>query len=627
MVCLANSSFSSHIVGGDMTYRCLGNNTYEIRLELFRDCLGGNPQALVNDAPASISIYNGSNLFLIDSNLNASFQIQVPANFSNDCVLNPPATCLNKIVFVKVVTLPPSNQPYTIMYQRCCRNDGINNISNPGGTGATYSCVIPTSANAICNNSSEFLNFPPQIICVNNPLIYNHSAFDLDGDSLSYEFCDAFEGGSDQNPKPSFLGFTIPLVQTVNYISPYNAINPMIGNPTIQINPMTGLVTGTPNLLGRYVVNVCCHEWRNGVIINTNKREFQFVVTDCSKAVVANIPQLSEEPNTYIISCKTKTVNFLNISTGGFEYRWDFGDKTTTNDTSSLLSPTYVYPDTGSYVVKLVVNPGSSCPDSIERIVKVYPDFNANATFNGKLCPDEPISFFDLSTATFNPINYWKWNFDDGSPFSFLQNPTHIFSNVGKTFNVTLISGSAFGCRDTATVPINIPAVNVFAGLDTTVVRDIIFNLNGTGALSYTWSPSTYLNNPFVSNPSANFPTPGLYPHEVTGITANGCVDKDTINITVANWPYLNLPNAFSPNGDGKNDIFKILNAGYSKLNYFRIFNRWGQEIFFSNNFRLGWDGTFKRRLCDLGTYFWVVGVVGPDGKEYKFKGDVNIIN
>jgi PKD repeat protein len=263
--------------------------------------------------------------------------------------------------------------------QRCCRNESINNILIPGTTGATYFCTIPPG---ICNNSADFNNLPPQIICVNNPFVYDHSATDLDGDSLSYEFCDAMNGASTNDPKPVITSAQLPGVPTVNYKTPYSAGVPMAGNPVIKIDPVTGLITGTPNIQGRFVVNVCVNEWRNGSIINTTRREFQFVVTNCSKAVIANVPQLPLEPNTYIINCKSKTVSFTNNSQGGFSYFWDFGVSGVSDDTSNAFQPTYTYPDTGTYKIKLVVNRGTTCPDSIERLVKIYPDFSTAFDYN-----------------------------------------------------------------------------------------------------------------------------------------------------------------------------------------------------------------------------------------------------
>lgn len=619
---------ASHIVGGEISYVCLGNNTYQFTVNIYRDCLppsqgGGNPSALQNDDPGFFSIYNGNAFFSFDS---VYFQtsLTVPTNFSNDCITNPPATCLNRIQFIFVKVLPPSVNPYTVVYQRCCRNETINNIINPGTTGASYTCVVPPS-NVICNNSAKFVNYPPQIICINNPFIYDHSAIDPDGDSLNYYFCDAIKGGDANNPKPLLIGGGIPFFTSVNYRSPYSPTNPMGGNPVLKIDPKTGIITGTPNIQGRFVVNVCCDEYRNGVLINTAKREFQFVVTNCSKAVVANMPQFSEEQNTYIVNCKSFNVHFFNHSTGGFKYFWDFGVPGISTDTSSLFEPNFTYPDTGTYYVKLLVNQGSTCPDSIVRIVKIYPDFKSDFEYSGLLCPNTPINFFDKSTSTSGNINYWKWNFDDNQ-FSTDQNPTHSYENIGKDFNVMLISGNKYGCRDTSYELLKVAKVNVFAGNDTVIVKNTNFQFHGTGAQSYAWSPATYLDNPFIYNPNAVFPDTGTYVYNLQGITANSCYGYDDIKIIVAEGPYLTMPNAFSPNGDGNNDIFKILAAGYKKLKTFKIFNRWGEQLFSTTDFRKGWDGTFKDKACEIGTYFWVVTAIDLDDKEKLIKGDLILI-
>lgn len=621
------STYASHIVGGELTYICLGNNTYEFTLSLYRDCLppgqgGGNPSALLADDPAYISIFNGSSFFTFDS-IFSSGSFTVPTNFSNDCITNPPATCLNRLQFKFIKVLPASNNPYTIVTQRCCRNQTINNILDPGTTGATYSCTVPPK-NVVCNNSAVFTNYPPQIICVNNPFVYDHSAIDPDGDSLNYYFCNAYQGGDANDPKPKLFGI-LPFLSTVNYRTPYSPTNPMGGNPILKIDAKMGVITGTPNIQGRFVVNVCCDEYRNGVVINTSKREFQFVVTNCSKTVVANIPQYSEEFNTYIVNCKSYTVNFVNLSTGGFDFHWDFGVPGINDDTSNAFQPSYTYPDTGTYIIKLVVNRGSTCPDSISRIVKVYPTFKSDFEYTGLLCPNSPISFKDKSTSTFDIPNFWNWNFDDNNS-STDQNPSHSYANVGKEFNVTLISGNKYGCRDTSIQVLKIPRVDVFAGNDTVIIRNTPFQFNGTGAQNYAWSPSTFLDNPFINNPTAIFIDTGSYKYNLQGITSNNCYGYDDIIITVAWGPYLNMPNAFTPNGDGNNDYFNILSAGYKKLKSFKIFNRWGEQLFSTTDFRKGWDGTYNGKPCEIGTYFWLVTAVGIDDQEKLIKGDLSLI-
>jgi gliding motility-associated-like protein len=197
---------------------------------------------------------------------------------------------------------------------------------------------------------------------------------------------------------------------------------------------------------------------------------------------------------------------------------------------------------------------------------------------------------------------------------------------VGRDFVVTLIAGNKYGCRDTVSKTLNIPYVNVFAGNDTVIVKNTPFQFNGTGAQNYSWSPSTFMDNPMVYNPNASFPDGGQFTYALQGITANGCFGYDTIRITVADGPYLSIPNAFSPNGDGNNDLFKILAAGYKKLNYYKVYNRWGEQVFYTNNFRKGWDGTYKGKDCEIGTYFWLVSAVGIDNKEKMLKGDVSLL-
>lgn len=610
---------ASHIVGGELSYVCNGNNRYTISITIYQDCLGGDPRAIAEDNPAYVGIFRNSNgtPIVLDS-IRSDNSIAVPANFSNACVKNPPTTCLRKRTFTKDYTLPPSNAGYTVVYQRCCRNASIINILNPSQVGATYTCNIPPSSVAVCNNSAVFKNYPPQIICINNPLIYDHAATDPDGDSLSYEFCNTFVGGSNNDAKPVPVA---PPYDSVRYIAPYSYRNPMSGFPPIRINQQTGLITGTPNVQGRFVVTVCCHEWRNGVIVNTVKREFQFVVTNCSKAVVADIPQLSDEFNTYIVNCRDNTVNFINNSSGGFSYDWDFG---LPGATSNDFEPTYTYPDSGTYLVKLVVNKGSTCPDSISRLVKVYPSFHANFGFDGLNCPGSPIQFSDSSFGTYMPVTSWLWNFGDGTTGD-VPNPAHIY-NQGGIYNVTLISKNIKGCTDTAFDQVLIDLFRPFAGNDTVIVQGESINFNATGGQLYTWAPADRLSNPNISNPRGDFPDTGTFSYSVFVESSYGCRGYDTINILVVGQGAFFMPSGFTPNGDGRNDIFRPVTVGYGSLNYFRIYNRYGQQVFSTAQLGTGWDGTVNGEDAQMDVYYWQISATDKDGQETVTKGDVTLI-
>ena len=627
---LSAPTFASHIVGGDLTYICLGNNQYRFTLSIYRDCRppnigGGNPQALLSDNPAFISIFSGTgSFFRFDSVFATSSNgILVPLEFNNNCVKDVPPKCLNKIEFRFTRTLPASSTGYNIVFQRCCRNEATLNIRSGGATGASIFCTIPPS-NVTCNNSAVFKNAPPQIICLNNPFVFDNSATDPDGDSLSYEFCAAVRGANQNNPKP-INTTNPPPYPSVSYQAPYTPTSPISANPALTINPTTGIITGTPNLQGIFAITVCCKEWRNGVLINTIRRDFQIDITNCSKAVVANIPVLSQEANTYIINCMDSTVFFQNQSSGGFSYQWDFGVTGITTDVSTLQNPTYTYPDTGTYIVKLVVNPGSTCPDSIERIVKIYPSFNADFSFAGLFCPNSPINFSDLSSSSNYPVNFWQWSFDDGTTSS-IQNVAHSFPNIGKEFNIQLVSGNSIGCRDTTTQRINIPLVNLDAGNDTVILKDEFIQYNAQGAQTYTWTPPDFLDNPNIGTPRGIYANTGIYQYIITGTTFDGCPASDTLNVTVSDRPYVIIPNAFSPNGDGNNDLLRLLSSGFKKLNYYRIFNRWGQKVFETYDYYDGWNGKLNGVDQPISTYFWVVGAVDLSDKDQIFRGDVTLI-
>jgi hypothetical protein len=254
------------------------------------------PDVIAQDNPAYIGIFtqSGTPVIRLDS-IFSSEAIPVPLNFSNECVNNPPPTCLRRTRFVKTYALAPSTSGYRVIHSRCCRNETINNINRPGEVGATYFCDIPPTTIASSNNSARFRTAPPQIICINNPLVYDHSATDVDGDSLSYEICDSYPGGSRDDSKPvpnNVLPSPLSIYAdrkpspSYGYRPGYSPSKPMGGSPVIQINPRTGIMTGTPNIMGRFVVSVCCHEWRNGVIINTSRREFQLLLLTVLKPLL-----------------------------------------------------------------------------------------------------------------------------------------------------------------------------------------------------------------------------------------------------------------------------------------------------------------------------------------------------
>ena len=119
----------------------------------------------------------------------------IPIAESNPCIVPPSGICVESGVYTWTDNLPVINESYTLSYQRCCRNNTISNLINPGDVGSTYTIEITPSAQASCNSSPVFENLPPIVICSNQELEFDFSATDSDGDILVYSLCTPLVGG------------------------------------------------------------------------------------------------------------------------------------------------------------------------------------------------------------------------------------------------------------------------------------------------------------------------------------------------------------------------------------------------------------------------------------------------
>lgn len=620
---ISNEQYASHMMGGEVSYRCLGNGRFEITFKIYQDCLEGITPVIEEDDPLYYAIYSRDadpRLVNHGSIFSSSTRI-VPPEFSNDCISNYPRVCLREQVFKKTVDLGNASETgFTIVYQRCCRNFALNNILTPGQRGVTYYSYIPPYIGGCSNNSPIFNNTPPQIICVDNPFTYDFSASDIDGDSLVYRLSPSYEGGSFADSRPTGAGITPPPFTSVPYTFGLSFDNPIPGFPPATINPNTGIMTFTPSRQGRFQVNITVDEYRAGTFLNSHALDYQFVITDCSKKVIANTPLFSNLPNTYIVNCRDYRVDFKNTSSGGFSYEWDFGDG---SPRSNAFEPTHIYSDTGTYIVKLIVNKGSTCTDSIERVVKIYPVLYADFTYNDSVCPGDSVQFYDTVFQSLESTYeiYYVINEVD----TIYGNNPHVVLPPG-AHNVTMYVNTPFGCTEQVTKIVRVSDFNPKAGNDTIIVLGYDFNLSASGGETYQWYPAEYLSNTNIANPTTNFPDTGYYSYVVRITSAEGCEGYDTMNILVVKEPSILMPNAFSPNGDGLNDEFKPKIVGYPFIDYLRVYNRYGEQVFVSYTHNIGWDGTYKGKPADMGVYFYILSVRTLAGESYIQKGDVTLV-
>ena len=606
---------ASHIIGGEISYKCQGNDIYEVTMKIYRDCFNGGP---LLDDPAFITIFNASNIVVDTQHVNWITDTIIPPNSPSPCLLVPPNVCVEEGTYIFQVYLPPTPGGYVLAYQRCCRNASIVNIPNPGNTGATYTFELNDACFSLCNNSAYFKNYPPIVICANQPLVFDHSAIDIDGDDLVYEICLPNMGAEGTTSQPEII---TPPINQLTYVSPYTYLNPLDGSPALNIDAATGLLTITPTVIGQFVVGVCVNEFRNGVFLGKHLRDFQFNVVDCQPTVVAALPS-------QINNCTGFSFIFQNNSIGGLFYHWDFGIPAIDTDTSNSFQPAFTYSDTGIYTVTLIVNPGTICADTATAEVYVYPNLFGSMVAPGG-CPNTEINFLDLSTSTYGDINEWLWSFGDGDT-STLQNPSHTFTTPGD-YTVQLIVHTANGCADTIIQTSSIydtPPITIKPS-DTTIIYGtstlLSVSLEGGGG-TFLWSPSAGLNDPNSSTPIATPAQTTTY--YVTIISPNGCLTIDSVIVRIIFVPAVNIPSGFSPNSDGVNDFFHPLIKGVVENADFRIYNRWGELIYQSNDaYGPGWNGKFKGEPQEIGVYVYVFNCkAAVTGIPHNFKGNVTLL-
>ncbi|MBL4578367.1 MAG: gliding motility-associated C-terminal domain-containing protein, partial [Flavobacteriales bacterium] len=451
-------------------------------------------------------------------------------------------------------------------------------------------------------------------------------ATDLDGDSLVYELCEAsqfntgmiWNGGiASAAPNPSMypaLFFPVP------YISGFSAQYPIDALPTdsFKIDPVTGFLTGTPNTEGFYVVAICVSEYRNGTLLCTSKRDFQFHIAACIEDPLLIFSAMPD-------SCDNMNINFTYEGTPVLSYAWDFGDANTLDDTSTVENPIYRYPTIGIYPVSLIVNEDFWCADTVTIDITPPQPLLADYVWS-KVCAYDTVEFFDQSdtNAFTGPIVNWWWVFGDGAKDTITQHATHAYPD-SISYNCQLVITTSKGCVDSSIVQAIsfFPLPNVVAREDVYVTQGEPEEIWALGASSYVWDPATFLSDILVSNP-VSIPMSDIT-YVVTGSTLNGCKGRDTVDVFVVAAQIV-VPNAFSPNRDGANDTIFLIHVGVQELIEFQIFNRWGQRVFETADLEQGWDGNFNSEPQEIGNYAYYFKALTLAGDVVEGSGDIALI-
>ncbi|HLK30548.1 MAG TPA: PKD domain-containing protein [Puia sp.] len=306
---------------------------------------------------------------------------------------------------------------------------------------------------------------------------------------------------------------------------------------------------------------------------------------------------------------------------------WDFGDGTIV--TAGTATQTHSYAAPGTYNVKLLLIDTNYCnyPDSIVQPLSVSPLVKAQFQTPPAGCAPYTAVFTNTSLAG----QQFFWDFGDGSTSTDV-NPTHQYVNVGSyTIRLTVIDSNTCNIIDSTKTTI-IVSDKPHAALTTTPVPPVantpnVFYNSSTGAVLFKWffgdgDSTTRTTTDTVIH---QYNKTGTFNACLIAYNQYGCADRACLPVDVIVNPLFDVPNAFTPGRFGDNSIVKVRGFGISKL-MFRIYNRWGQKIFESNDQNIGWDGTFKGAPQPVDVYAYVVEVEFFDGKRATKKGDITLI-
>ena len=532
--------FAAHIRGGEVYYKYLGPGAganfsrYEVTLKLYVRC-DATSQQLDASEPFTVFTKADNRQYgnVYDAPLSGEQQISYDPN-SNPCISNAPTDiCYRMRFYTAIIEVPDDPTGYIIAVQRCCRIAGIENLQTPSDSyGATYSCEIP-GTNVLpvpAHNSSPVISGNDAVaICVGSTFTYDFSAKDPDGDSLVYFLCSAYQGGNRGNPLPN--PSTPPPFSTVGYQAPYSGSFPLGFNATI--NSSTGIISGiAPFTSAQYVVTCCIYEYRNGVLINTHRKDIHLRIADCIPLKAALKPDYDY--------CDDFFVTFKNeqFNPAGSVYIWQYGDGSkadTSLDVTGLVQ--HKYADTGTYKIKLKVILAGQCTDSTTTLAKVYPGFYPGFIVTGS-CILNALQFTDTTKTRYGAVSAWRWDFGDEvtlADTSHIQNPTWKYSTLG-TKKASLIVQSNKGCIDTVYQDVLVkdkPLISL-GFRDTLICSNLpiqdTLQLQASGLGIFSWTPSTRILN-------ANTASPLVFPTNTTTyavqLNESGCINTDSVRVRV----------------------------------------------------------------------------------------------
>lgn len=597
VVALGFTVQARHIVGGEIRMEATSApGKYSISLVQFWDentLTTGN-----RDAYVELILYRKRDNQLVQKALLPFVSSQNVSYQNKACAAFRSLRTLEGIYQATIsLSLADFNDPqgYYIIWERCCRNDDVNNILLPGSSGMVFYLEFPPLSTP---NTSPAFSFPNgEYICKDQTFTMNMSAVDADGDELRYSLVTPMQGnttrtspfGNDQ-PKSSY-----PLISWSPGISLTNIIP---GKPSLAINNRTGVLSVKASELGLFVFTVQCEEYRNGKKIGVVRRDFQLLVIECSKnSPPEPIITYNKAKADVIEFCSERPILLETDASPNWSYQWQLNGQ----NIPSATNPSIMVKDTGSYtVVKSFKNQCSKDTASLEvKLVQATPPPVRMNMEKDILCEGDEL----LISSNDEPTYTYAWRKDN---VSLAGDQSTLRVNQAGIYYL-LVEDEKTGCTGTDSVIVKKETILLTLPDETSTQRgnaiQLIPTVNSTGyPVIYAWSPPAGLSSVTDSIVKASPSQTTEYILKVT--SPAGCIALDTILVKIFDKMY--IPDAFSPNGDGINDTFQIAN-GNELIDEISIYNRWGETVFHSAGYSNPWDGTFKSDSVPAGHYVYKI--------------------
>ncbi|BAV08571.1 gliding motility-associated C-terminal domain-containing protein [Filimonas lacunae] len=336
-----------------------------------------------------------------------------------------------------------------------------------------------------------------------------------------------------------------------------------------------------------------------------------------------------------LLPCDQLNYEFTNTSTAAQPFNnnsfvWRMGDGTVFTDKGTQTF-THPYASAGTYDVTLSLVDTNYCnyPDSITQQIRIAINVKAGFTTPASGCVPYTAEFSNTSMGG----QTFTWDFGDGTTSTDV-NPSHLYSTAG-TYTIKMIAIDSSTCNIidstsfTITVSPNPTASFSYSPVQAKENTPFVFTNTSVGATSYLWDFGdgeklfTIRRDTTVSY---TYAASGDYTVCLKATNDYGCVDDTCIGVKAIINPLVDVPSAFTPNGDGINDQVMVRGYGISKMN-FRIFNRWGKVVYQSTSYKgNGWNGYYNGVLQPMDVYAYVLDVEFSDGKRYQKRGDITLL-